>query len=76
MASLDDSVAAALLLINNKNSHEIDGHYFPPGDPTWPVPVMVVTAETGEKIKGLLNSCPLTGAEALVEIEPPQHSRE
>ena len=74
MAQLDSSSAAALLLINNRNSYEIDARYFPPGDQVWPVPVMVVTGETGERIRSLLEGCPPTGAEACVEIEPSQDS--
>ena len=70
MVNADDSSAAALLLINNKNSYEIDRRYFPPGDTKWPVPMMVVTSDTGKKIKTLLNNCRTSGAEALVEIEP------
>ena len=71
MATLDDSPAAALLLVNSRNSYKIDEGYFPPGEMQfWQVPVMVVTSETGEKIQSLLSSCRASGAEARVEIEP------
>ena len=71
MATLDDSSAAALLLINTKNSYEIDGRYFPPGEIVWPVPVMVVTADTGKRVRSFVNDCQSGGeAEALVDIEP------
>jgi hypothetical protein len=70
MAMLDASPAAALLLINKKNSYDIDRSYFPPGEQVWPVPIMVVTAETGDKIRSLLSSVTGSGAEARVNIEP------
>ena len=72
MATVDDSSAAVLLLVNYKNSYEIDGKFFPPGEVGWPVPVMVVTADAGKKIKSFLGSHQC-GVEALVDIEPQQH---
>ena len=76
MATADPSSAAALLIINNKNSLEIDRSFFPRGDDVWPVPVLVVTSDTGKRLKGVLSSCPSGEAEALVEIEPRQVSSE
>ena len=76
MATADHSSAAALLIINNKNSHEIDRSFFPRGDDVWPVPVMVVTLDTGKRLKGFLSSCPSEEAEAHVEIESRQVSSE
>ena len=81
MTKLDDSPAAALLLINAKGSYEIDKRYFPnqpaePGEIVWPVPMMVVTMETGKRIKAYLATCPSSGAECLVGIEPLQEKSE
>ena len=68
MVTLDTSPAAGLLLVNNKNTYDIDGKFFPPGEIGWPVPVMVVTSDTGKNIKALLED--LKGrAEARVETE-------
>ena len=76
MATADHSSAAALLIINNKNSHEIDRSFFPRGDDVWPVPVLVVTWDTGKRLKGFLSSWPGGEAEACVEIESRQMSSE
>ena len=54
MAVLDDSPAAGLLLINNKNSYDIDDRFFPSEEAVWPVPVMVVPADTGKKIRSVV----------------------
>ena len=71
VATLDTSSAAALLLINNKNSYEIDSKFFPPGEiDGWAVPIIVVTADTGKRIKSLLASYQSCGVEGLVDIEP------
>ena len=76
MATADYSSAAALLIINNRNSHEIDRSFFPRGDDVWPVPVLVVTSDTGKRLKEFLSSCPSGEAEARVEIESCQLSSE
>lgn len=66
MAVLDESPAACLLLVNNKNTYDVDGSFFPGGEEGWPVPVMVVTADAGKKIKSLIKGSK-SGAEARVE---------
>ena len=54
MTILDDSPAAGLLLINSKNSYDIDGRFFPNEEAVWPVPLMVVPADTGKKIRSIV----------------------
>ena len=65
MATADHSSATALLIINNRNSHEIDRSFFSLGDDDWPVPVLVV--DTGKRLKGFLSSCPSGEIEVYVE---------
>ena len=67
MAVLDASPAACLLLINNKNTYDVDGKFFPVGEEGWPVPVMVISADAGKKIKSLIKGS-RNGVEARVEI--------
>ena len=47
------------------------GILFPPGEiDGWAVPIIVVTADTGKRIKSLLASYQSCGVEGLVDIEP------
>ena len=54
-ATLDSGSAAGLLLINSKESYTVGDRVFPQGE-GWTVPIMVVTQETGKKIRSVLSS--------------------
>ena len=64
--TLNNQATAAVILINHKNSYQIDPHLLPESK-KWEIPIIVVTSEVGQNLNTILTKY---GRDVQAKIEP------